>query len=595
MKRTILLLLALCVLLCGCSKKSSGSASTTPTGTLASADIDTNNLFSDRDLEQGYDEKSSISITLNGGSAVCDDSAVTISGGDIVIGKEGTYVLSGTLNDGSVKVNADKADKVQLVLKNATIHSQSSAPIYILQADKVFLTTADGTQNTLSNGGSFTVLDDNNIDGVIFSKEDLTMNGKGSLTIESPAGHGVVSKDELTITGGNFTITSASHGLSAKDSIALRGAAFDIAAGKDGIHAENNDDTAIGFVYIESGSYTITAAGDGISAASDMQIEDGTFTLLCGGGSENGEQHSSEDWGNMGGGGRPDGMGGGHPGGGMGPRSAAVVSDATAAADDSASIKGLKTGNVLAINGGTFSIDSADDAVHANGHLSVSGGKFTVQTGDDGFHADATLSIAGGTIDIQESYEGLEGLCIEVSGGDISIVSSDDGLNAAGGTDQSGFGGPRGDQFHSYAESDSYIRISGGKIFMNASGDGIDANGSLEITGGEITVCGPTNGDTAVLDYDNSGTISGGTFIGTGAYMMAQSLASTGNQGVIAVQVGSQVAGSTITLTDSGGNTVMTYAPNLPFQIVILSSPEIIKGETYTISVGAVSGEIEAS
>ena len=431
------------------------------------------------------------------------------------------------------------------------------------------------------------------MDAVIFSKEDLTLNGSGSLTIESPAAHGVVSKDELTVTGGSYTITCASHGMTGKDSIAITGATFDIAAGKDGLHAENNDDTALGFVYIQDGTYKIVAEGDGISASADMQIDGGSFDLLCGGGSENGQQHTSENWGNMGGGGRPGGMGGGMGGG---PRSTSSITGSVSSTEDSASIKGIKASAALVVNNGTFTIDSADDAIHSNSNLTVTGGTFTIKTGDDGFHADETLMISGGKIDIQESYEGLEGLCIDMCGGDISIVSSDDGLNAAGGTDQSGFGGNRGDMFGgSSGSSNSKITISGGTLFMNASGDGIDSNGDLVITGGHITVTGPTNGDTAVLDYDRSGTISGGTFIGTGAYMMAQSLESTGAQGVIGVHVGSQAADTTITLTDSDGKTVLTYTPNLPFQIVILSSPDIIKGETYTISVGTASGEVEAS
>ena len=233
--------------------------------------------------------------------------------------------------------------------------------------------------------------------------------------------------------------------------------------------------------------------------------------------------------------------------------------------------------------------------MHSNKNLTVNDGSFTIKSGDDGFHADETLTITGGMINIAESYEGLEGLCIDISGGDITIVSSDDGLNAAGGTDQSGFGGHRGnDMFGSSSSSDSYIHISGGTIYMNASGDGIDANGTLTISGGYVTVCGPTQGDTAVLDYDISATITGGTFIGTGSYMMAQTFSDSA-QGVIAVSVGNQAAGTKITLTDKDGKTVVSCEPKLSFAIVILSTPEMVKGETYTITVGSASGEFAAN
>ena len=277
----------------------------------------------------------------------------------------------------------------------------------------------------------------------------------------------------------------------------------------------------------------------------------------------------------------------------------------TETTDDSTSIKGIKAAGDLVINGGTFTIDSADDAVHSNTNITVGGGIFEIASGDDAFHADETLTITSGTVNITESYEGLEGLHINVFGGDITLVASDDGLNAAGGTDQSGFGGMRGnDQFGGSrpngmggmgsGNSVGSITISGGTIHITASGDGIDANGTLTISGGYTTVCGPTKGDTATLDFDVSAVITGGTFIGTGASGMAQTF-SDSEQGVIAVSVGNQSAGTQITLTDLDGNVVISHVPELSFGVVILSSPDIIKGETYTITVGSASGEFAAS
>lgn len=196
-------------------------------------------------------------------------------------------------------------------------------------------------ENTLSNGGTFIAIDDNNIDSVIFSKQDLTLNGSGSLTVTSPAGHGIVSNDDLVITGGTYTITSASHGLKANDSVRITGeTAVTIDAEKDGIHAENSDDASLGFVYISNGTMNIEAEGDGISAGAYMQIEDGTFQILAGGGSENGSHESSDSWGGFRGGSR----GGGQPG--------QSLSATTAADDSSTSMKGLKsTGNLWITNG----------------------------------------------------------------------------------------------------------------------------------------------------------------------------------------------------------------------------------------------------
>ena len=551
--------------------------------------------FSDRDLEGTYEEDGAAFIALSGSTASCTSNAVQIDGSTVTITDEGTYILSGTLDDGMIIVNADKKDKTQIVLNGVSITSTVFAPIYVLQADKVFITTAPGTENTLSNGGSFEAIDENNIDAALFSKEDLTLNGSGSLTINSPAGHGVVSKDELTIAGGAYEINTASHGLCGKDNVCIAGGDLTIAAGKDGIQADNDEDATLGFVWIEGGTFNITSEGDGISASSTVDILDGSFTILTGGGSANAAQQTSENWGGFMGGGGP--VGGGGRGSKGGYTGTSFTTATTTTENDSTSIKGIKSGGDLRIWGGTFDMDCADDAIHSNANAVVAGGSFTIATGDDGFHAEENLTVSNGTINITESYEGLEGLGIDVSGGDIKIVSTDDGINAAGGTDQSGFGGMRGgDKFGgmSSGSSDSYIHISGGSIYMNASGDGIDSNGTLMISGGYTTVCGPTQGDTAVLDYEISGTITGGTFIGTGSYMMAQTFSSAENQGVIPVSVGSQSAGTRITLVDSNGNTLLSTAPELDFAIAILSSPDIVSGETYTLNIGSQSADIQA-
>lgn len=488
-------------------------------------------------------------------------------------------------------VNSEKTDKTQLVLNGVDIHSETSAPIYILQSDKVFITTAADTTNTLSNGGSFTAIDENDIDAVIFSKEDLTLNGLGTLVVTSPGGHGIVSKDSLTITSGSYDINCASRGLSGKDDVCIAGGDFTIVSGKDGIHAENADDASLGYIYIQDGTYTVTAEGDGISAASGLQITGGSFRITSGGGSVNAAEHSSSSWGNFMGGGR-------HSSGKGGQSTSAGTADS---ADDSTSMKGVKASSDLIIDGGTFSIDSADDAVHSNSSVTVNGGSFEIAAGDDAFHADENLTITDGTILITESYEGLEGLHVTVTGGDITLTASDDGINAAGGTDSSGsggrdamFGGRGGMAGHGSSSSNGSITISGGTLSITASGDGIDANGTLEITDGFIIVCGPTRGDTATLDYDTSAVISGGTFIGTGASGMAQTF-SDAKQGVVAVNAGSQTAGTEITLADASGKTILTHTPWLDFAVVILSSPDITSGESYTLTIGSLTKEFTAN
>lgn len=608
MKRIMLLIvicLILSLLLYGCGDTSvpsrsdssteqgdsgfTGGEDSSETASPASDPIvqDSSEFFSNRDFEVDYDESKSAVITLSGDSASCSSNAVQISGSTVTITDEGTYILTGTLDDGMIIVDTEKTDKTQLVLNGVTIHSETSAAIYILQSDKVFITTASGTTNTLSNGGTFTAIDENNIDAVVFSKEDLTLNGAGTLVVTSPAGHGIVSKDSLRITSGSYDINCASHALDGKDEVCLANADFTIVSGKDGIHAENADDSACGYVYIQSGTFHISSEGDGISAGAYLLIEDGTFDITSGGGSVNASAHSSDSWGQF--------IGGGNHMGGRGGFTSGE-NTATDSEDDSTSMKGIKAATGLIINGGTFVINSADDSVHSNTSVTINGGTFDIAAGDDAFHADETLTVTDGTIAISESYEGLEGLHVVISGGDITLVASDDGLNAAGGVDTSGtggrdaMGGPGG---MASSSSNGTILISGGTLHITAYGDGIDANGTLEITGGYIVVCGPTQGDTSTLDYDVSATISGGTFIGTGASGMAQTFSSS-QQGVVAVSVGSS-ASDTITLSDSDGDTIITHTPELSYAVVILSSPEIVTGETYTITVGSASAEITAS
>ncbi len=546
-------------------------------------------MFTDRDGRIEYDESDAIKIELTGNSAKVSDNSVKVTGSTVTITKDATHVISGTLSDGMIIIDAPDTAKLQLVFNGVEIYCSTSSPLYIKQADKVFVTLSG--ENSLENGGEFTAIDENNIDAVIFSKQDLTFNGDGSLEIISPAGHGIVGKDDLVFCGGSYSIVAASHTIDANDSIRISDSVITADAGKDGLHCENSDDSAKGFIYIESGTLTIESEGDGISAGYYLQITGGEIDILAGGGSENGTKESSDGYGQFGG-------GGGMHGGGMRPGariSTGTSATYTASADSSSSMKGIKAENSMLISGGSFNINSADDGIHSNLSAEIKGGSFVIASGDDAIHAEESLTVTSGKITITESYEGLEALHIAISGGEISLVADDDGLNAAGGTDSSGMGGRDG-RFGGGMSSSSggSVKISGGTIYINASGDGIDANGTLEISGGYTTVIGPTQGDTATLDYDKSGTITGGTFIGTGASNMAQTFSSS-SQGVIAVSVGNQSAKTKITIKDKNGKEIVSYAPELSYQVVIISTPELKSGESYTVSVGSESADIEAN
>lgn len=328
--------------------------------------------FSSRDLSGAYEESEAVTISLNGTGAEASSEAVQINGSTVTITAAGTYILSGTLKNGSVIVNVSKDDKVQLVLDGVTIHSDSFAAIYVVQADKVFVTLAEGSVNTLSNGGKFSQIDENNVDGVIFSKDDLTLNGSGTLTVTSPAGHGIVGKDEVTITGGTYQITADGHAIAGKDSIAIADGSFTLQAGKDGLHAENNDDETLGSIYIAGGEFVITVRDDAIHAETLLQIDGGTFSITAAEGLE--ATYIRINGGDI------------------------LIS----ASDDgvNAARKSSAYTPTFEMNDGTLTVKMGagdTDGIDSNGNIIINGGTINV-TGNSTFDYDGTAQYNGGTI-----------------------------------------------------------------------------------------------------------------------------------------------------------------------------------------------------
>lgn len=467
-----------------------------PSGGCAAADgvqtLSADELFSERDLCQSYEPEGAVTITLTEESASCDSEAVVIEGGRIAIRAGGVYILTGALDNGQVIVSAGEEEKVQLVLSGADITSATSAAIYCLSADKVFLTLEEGTQNALANGGAFIAVDESNIDAAVFAKTDLTLSGAGSLTVTSPAGHGVVSKDELTITGGSYEVAAAGHGMTGKDGVAIAAGSFAIVAGKDGIHAEH-DDAQKGFLYAADGSFVIDAQGDALSASGALQIDGGTYMLTAGGGSA-GVTMSSGDMMQRG-----------------GFRSFGQSME-PAQEESAQSCKELKADGQLVVTGGAFTLDTADDAVHGGADIVITGGSWSIRTGDDAIHADAAVRITDGELDIPYCYEGVEGQSVTIEGGTLVITAHDDGLNAAGGADASGwdFGFGRQDEFA--AAEGCEIVISGGSITIVSGGDSIDSNGTLTVSGGTLDLTCNGNGNTAI-DTNGAFTHTGGEIV----------------------------------------------------------------------------------
>ena len=639
-----------------CSGTAADSTDTTESQQAVSTGdtLSYDDMFTDRDLDVGYEESDSVKISLSDDSTTVssgssdnsstDDTVdgVTVDGNVITITSGGTYIISGTLTEGQLVVDADD-EKVQLVLDNADITCATSAAIYVKSASKTFITLAEGSENILMNTAEFEAIDDNNIDAVIFSKDDLALNGSGTLTINSENGHGIVSKDDLKITGGTYNITAASHALSGKDSVRIAAGTFNLVSGKDGIHSENADDSSKGYVYIAGGEFTIDSTGDGIDASNIVQIDGGTFDITAGGGVENSTKtHEDNMMGGPGGGNgpqmgeAPDGNApsekpsGEAPQGDPGNNSSdnsnsdretppekpdsntnqAAGTDQAADTDqsdgteqsesdtfdsDSASTKGIKADGRLYINGGTFTINSADDSVHSNSAVTINDGTYTLTTGDDGVHSGEAVEINGGTITISESYEGLEGLTVTINDGDIDITSSDDGINAAGGNEEMGFGRMGNDSTENTSTDEMWMEINGGYIHVLAGGDGIDSNGDITVNGGEVYIDGPSDNGNSAIDYGDRSAcyVNGGTVVAIGSSGMAEDISDDSDQQVMLVKLDSQKEAGEVTLTDSDGNEIITYTALKAYDCVIISTKDLEAGQTYTLTTSGTQTNVD--
>ena len=524
--------------LSACGSSETIAETPSPTAAELQASVETpavdSSMFTKRDSSTDYDEAAAQYIDL--------DAQV----GDLTLTEAGDYVLSGTLTDGSVIINAPEDAKLHLILNGAHIASQSAAALYVISADKVFVTLTDGSENGVSAAGDSAEDDYANVDAAIFARCDISFNGSGSLSVSSAKGHGIVSKDDLVFTGGSYMIQAANHGISGKDSIRIADGSFVVTAGKNCLDSDNDEDSDKGFIYIA---------------------------------------------------------------------------------------------------GGSFDLSSGNDACHCSGDFDFLAGSMEISAADDGVHSDAALSVSGGSITISLCYEGLEGVTVDISGGTIDITSSDDGINAANGSSDSAqdtnegtpadFAGGAPDMSGDPPEKpdgDSAPDISGADMQRpgggtpsekpDGSGDTGTASGSapeapadmpeaptnmpggmgggfgggddpfavdssclVTISGGEVYISGPRNGGDGALDYNGSGTISGGIVVACDMGGMSQNF-SDGSQCSAMISLSGS---GEIRLTDASGNVLLSYTPADDYSCIVVSCPELSEGSEYTLSYGSAS------
>ena len=422
MKKIIILMLLLC--LCGCS-------SVIYEKTEGEEEASSFNLsFKDSDLNSSY--------SVNGSTYI------SLSDEDIRITRAGTYILEGEMNDAGIIVDVSKDETVQLVLNNVSIQANDFAAIYIVEADEVIITLAQDSINTLSDKTSYTQIDDNNVDAIIYSKADLTLNGSGTLNIDT-VNHGLVSKDDLVITEGTYSINASGQGIRGKDCLKISGGTFNISSVKDALKSDNSEDEYRGYVYITGGTFVISSQADGIYGYRMVDIEGGDFTI------------------------------------------------ATSKSSSADSYKGIKSDLLITISGGTMNLDTADDGIHCDGDIYIASGDIEIVSKDDGIHADGMVQIDNGNISIT-AYEGIEGTYIQINDGTIYISASDDGINA----------GQKSNSYTATVEiNGGYLTI----VMGQGDTDGIDSNGYLYINGGTVNITGQSPFDYDKEAQYNGGTL----------------------------------------------------------------------------------------
>ncbi len=569
----------------GQSYQSSSSGIGTIEGSVVISAV-TSADFSKADLAEATADSETVFIKLSGDSASADGDGVIIDGGSILINSTGTYSLSGTLNDGQIIVDVDSSEKVWIILNGVEITCSNSAAIYVKNSDKTIITLSEGTVNKLTDGAEYTFAEgEDEPSATVFSKDDLTINGKGSLIVTGNYKNGIQSKNDLAFTGGIITVNAANDGIKGKDSVCVKDAEITVVAGGDGIVSTNDSEESKGYIIVDSGSVTVTSTGDAIQAETDLTVNGGTISIVSGGGSPAGSAASGTAMrqGNqfvamgMNGAQNMAGMPSNMPAGMSG--SAAPYAIASTSTDDTESTKGLKANSTISIYGGSITIDSLDDAVHSNRNVVVYGGTLEISTGDDGIHADTYLEIDAGNINIAKSSEGIESKEIVISGGDINVAASDDGINAADGTG-SDIGGVM-------SQGNCKITISGGDIYINANGDGLDVNGNIVMTGGSVIIDGPVNSGNGAMDYDGTFSISGGTLIAVGSVGMVMAPSSSSSQNSVIITFDSvQSAGNAVHIETTDGTEVLTYTPSKVYQSVVVSSPLLKSQESYVVYSG---------
>lgn len=497
--------------------------------------------YDEEDMTCTYDSfDAEIKLCGNSAEVTGNKDSVQTSGSDITITKGGTYYISGTLNDGQLKVSG--TDKVKLYLQGVSVFNSNGAALVCTNEKRTIISLAEGSENSFTDGGSYTISDEDAA-AAVYAKDKLTINGNGTLNVNGNVSEGIVSKDDLKITGGIINVNAANNGIKGTDSVSVCGGNLSITSGNDAIKSTKADNAEKGFVAIDGGNIDINAGGDGIQAESTLEITGGQVNIVT-----TGEivTDTKDDFGGMQGGrGRmpfsedfpPDRK----ETDAESAKPASFMETSDTSQEDSASSKGIKSSGDLTVSGGAVSIDSTDHCIHSVGAMNISGGSLSLSSSAAkgiSSHGELTVSGSETAINIEKCTEGIESKSVlNIDGGNIRILgASDDGMNTGGSENP-----------------DHTMNINGGTVYINSSGDGVDSNGDINFAGGLLIVSGPKSGGDGSLDSDGTMTLGGGTVLGLSSRGMMEYPA-----GCMMTTSLNVSAGEIISVTDKDGNIVIS-------------------------------------
>ena len=530
-----------------------------------------------------------VDIILSSSMDDTEQSTYSISNNILTLNTSGEYTISGSCSDCQILV--EKSTSPSITLNSINIDNSKSGPFVIKKSAKVNLTL--NGESTITDTETDESSDDYEGAGLKFkSSSTLTINGNGKLNVIGTIKNGIkgASGSKLIINGGTLNISAVNNALAADGSLTINDGTFIISTSEgDGIKSDPDygDENSEGIVTINGGYFNISTYNDGIQASTQLNINGGSFYIKT---YKNGSYSSDFD-------------------------------------KDTESAKGLKcstneTSDInLNINGGNFVLDTADDSIHSDGNVSITGGTFTISSGDDAVHADQYLILGKENNDnslikmnITKSYEGLEGSNVYIYSGTYNIISSDDGINSAGDTDEEcqpggngnhpGGGGPRPWRSLSITKKPRqnlrkrlaecytfHIYIYGGEIYVNAESDGLDANGNIVISGGNITVWGARSGvDGDPIDMDGTLTISGGTLLAGGNQGMTQIDRQAQNSQKYISSSGSFSSNQNVYIL-SDDTTIRTLTIPKNIQYIYYTSPNVDSTYKFSTTAGSISAQ----